>query len=230
MAKNKAEGSTEQLESVESALTRTERFIEENQKILSIIAGAIIVIVAIYLGIKRFYIKPLEKEAQSQIFVAESYFERDSFNLALNGDGNNYGFIDVINEYGITPTGNLAKYYAGVSYLNIGQYEEAIKYLKKYKPKDKIVGAISYGATGDAYMQLGETQKAIKYYLKAAHYNKNKFTSPIYLMKAGYAFESLKEYKDALRVYKEIKNEFPESTEGRNIDKYITRVEVLIEL
>ena len=226
MSKKKTQQSSEQLEAVESALSRSEQFIEENQKIISIIVLSILGAVAIFMGIKRYYINPLENEAQTQMFVAEQYFETDSFDLALYGDGNYFGFVDIIDEYGVTKSGNLAKYYAGISYLKLGEYEDAISYLKKFNAKDKIVGAIKYGSMGDAYIELGDISKAIKLYNKAAEYNKNEFTSPIYLMKAGYAYESLGDYKSALNAYQIIKEEYPESTEGRNIEKYITRAEL----
>ncbi len=226
MSKKKTNQSSEQLEVVENALSRSEQFIEENQKIITIVVLSILGLVAVIMGVKRYYINPLENEAQAQMFIAEQYFERDSFNLALYGDGNYFGFIDIIDEYGITKSGNLAKYYAGISYLNIGEYEDAISSLKKFKAKDKIVGAIKYGAMGDANMEIGEIDKAAKLYLKASDYNKNEFTSPIYLMKAGYAFESLGDYKAALKAYQTIKDKYSESNEGRNIEKYITRAEL----
>jgi len=226
MSKKKTHQSSEQLEAVESALSKSERFIEENQKVISIVVLSILGAVALFMGIKRYYINPLEDEAQTQMFVAEQYFEADSFDLALYGDGNYFGFVDIIDEYGITKSGNLAKYYAGISYLKLGEYEEAKSYLKKFNATDKIVGAIKYGSIGDAYIELGDISKAIKLYNKAAEYNKNEFTSPIYLMKVGYAYESLGDYQSALKAYKTIKQEYPESTEGRNIEKFITRAEL----
>lgn len=226
MAKQKPTSS--QLQNVESTLTKAEQFIEDNQKLVIIAATVIIGLVAIYLGFRRFYLKPLADEAESQIFVAEQYFEKDSFRLALDGDGNNLGFNDIISEYGLTPSGNLAKYYAGICNLRLGNYEDAISTLNKFHAKDKLVGAISLGDIGNAYMQLGEVDKAITYYLKAADYNKNSMTTPIYLIKAGYAYESVKEYQKALDVYKRVKKDFSTSNESRNIDKYIARVEVLL--
>lgn len=229
MAKSKKNHAPEQLEAVENVLSRSEQFIEDNQKLLSNIVMVILIIVAAFLGVKRFYIKPLNEEASTQMYVAEQYFEADSFNLAMMGDGTNFGFIDIIDEYGITKSGNLAKYYAGISYLHLGDYEEAIKYLKKFKKKDMLTGAIAYGAIGDAYWELDETEKAISYYNKAANYKKNNFTSAIYLLKAGYAYESIDDYTNALKAYKNIKENYKESTEARNIDKNITKVELLLK-
>jgi len=223
MAKGKNQN-REVVDDVENALTRTEQYIEENQKSLMIIVAAIIVIVGGYLGYQRFLVAPQEKEASAQMFMAERYFEQDSFRLALNGDGMNYGFLDIIDEYSITKSANLASYYAGISYLNLGEYEEAIDYLKDFDSTDEMVGPVSIGAMGDAHAELGEYDKALSMYKKAASKASNEFLSPIYLMKAGILYEQNGEYDKALEVYQEIEKEYKESREGRQIEKYIARV------
>ncbi len=211
------------MEGVEGALTKTEQFIEDNQKWIVRVVTAILAIVAIFIGVKRFYLNPLEEEANGQMFVAEQYFEADSFNLALYGDGNYSGFLQIIDDYGITKAGNLANYYAGISFLKTGQYEDAIEYLKKFKSKDKMVAPIATGAIGDAYVELGDTEKGLEYYLEAANLSDNNFTSPMYLMKAGLVYEELGEYEDALRLYERIRRDYPEYSRSNNIEKYITR-------
>jgi tetratricopeptide (TPR) repeat protein len=216
------------IENVESALTRAEQFIEDNQKIITIVFIVIVVVVGGFFGFKKFYLAPQEKEAQEQMFRAEQYFEQDSFKLALNGDGNNFGFIKIIDEYGLTKSANLSHYYAGISYLNIGKFNEAIEQLKKFDGDDNIVSSVALGATGDAYIELGKKDEAVKYYLKAAKNNDNDFSSPIYLMKAGNVYQNKGEFKEALEVYNTIKEKYPKSYEGRQIDKYITFVELKI--
>ncbi len=211
------------MEGVEGALTRTEQFIEDNQKWIVRIVTIILALVAIFIGIKRFYMNPLEEEALAQMFVAEQYFEMDSFNLALYGDGNYSGFLQIIEDYGITKASNLAKYYSGISFLKTGQYEDAIEYLEKFKSKDKMVAPIASGAIGDAWMELGETEKGLDYYLKAAELSENNFTTPMYLMKAGLVYESLGRYREAVRTYEKIQRDFPEYSRSNNIEKYITR-------
>jgi len=218
----------DQFESVENALSRTEHYIEQNQKSLTIIVLAIIVIVGGYLGYQRFVVSPKEKEAQSQMWMAEQYFARDSFNLALHGDGNYLGFLDIVDEYSITKSANLANYYIGISYLHLGQYELAIEYLKAFESDDEMVAPIAYGAIGDAYMELDNTTEAMKFYEKAVNKSENEFTTPIYLIKVGFVHEQNQNYEKALEAYQTIKNDFPESAEGRQIDKYIARVETLI--
>jgi tetratricopeptide (TPR) repeat protein len=225
MAKKKTQQG-DNLQELESALTRTEQFIEDNQKIMSYIIGAIVLVVVAFLGINRFYIHPKQKEAQSQMFMAENYFEKDSFNLAINGDGNYLGFLDIIDNYGITKSANLAKYYVGLSYLHLGQFEDAVDYLKKFKTKDLILGPVKEGSLGDAYLELGDQSSALSHYKKAYGMNDNEFTKPVYLQKAAILAETMGKLQDALALYKQIKSEFPNSTEGRNIDKYIARIEV----
>lgn len=219
----------DKMEGVEVALTKTEQFIEDNQKTLSIAIGIIVVIIAAFLGFKRFYVVPLEKEAQASMFVAEQYFQRDSFALALNGDGNNWGFIDIISDYKFTKSANLAKYYAGISNLYLGDYEEAIKYLKKFKSDDLMVGTIAIGAIGDAYAELNELDKAASYYEKAAKNNKNEFTTPVYLNKAGLIYQELGEYNKVVDLYETIKTEYPNSQEGKTADKFISLAKIKLE-
>ncbi len=227
MSKKKKENIVENIESVESALSRSEQFIEDNQKIITIAIVAVVVVVSLFLAYQKWYVKPMEEEASAQMFVAEQYFERDSFNLALNGDVNYPGFLSIIDEYSSTKSGNLANYYAGISYLRLAQYENAIKYLSDFSSNDKTLKPMSFGAIGDANLELGNVDEAVKYYEKAGNYAHNEFVSPLYLLRAGRVLESQKKYKKALEIYKEIKEKYRKSTEGRIIDKYISRVELL---
>jgi tetratricopeptide (TPR) repeat protein len=213
---------------VEEALSKTEKFIEKNQKYLTIIIGAIVIVVLLFFGFKRFYMAPKEQEAKEQMFMAERYFEIDSLNLALNGDGMYPGFLDIIDDYGMTSGANLSKYYAGICYLKMGNFEEALDHLKSFKGKDQILGPMAKGAIGDAYMELNQSDKAASYYLDAADDQDNEFTSPLFLMKAGWTYEILKDYKKALEIYERIKFDYPTSTEARDIDKYIARAKGLI--
>ena len=212
-------------EGVESALTRTERFIEENQKSIIRVVTVLLALTAIFLGLKRFYLLPRDNEALSQMFVAEQYFETDSFNLALYGDGNYSGFIEIIQDYGLTKAANLSQYYAGISYLRLGEYEDALDYLRKFRSSDKMVAPIAEGAKGDACVELGEMEKGLDYYLKAAKKSKNNFTTPIYLVKAAQVYEHLQEYSKAMDLYKQIKSDFPDYARNNNIDKYIARLQ-----
>jgi tetratricopeptide (TPR) repeat protein len=229
MAKKKKNSVEEPIEGVENLLSKTENYIEENQKSLTIIVTAIVVVVLGYLGYTNLYVAPLEDEARSQIYMAERYFERDSFYLALYGDGNYPGFIDIIEDYSVTQTANLARYYAGISYLRVGEYENAVDYLTRFDSRDQLVSPVALGAIGDAYVELGELDKAASFYNKAARRRANEFTSPIYWMKAGMVYEELGKYNRALEAYENIKEDYPESTEGRQIEKYIARVQLKIE-
>ena len=224
MSKDKTTKPDENLKEVESALTSAERFFEENSKIITIIFGAAIVIALLLLVTHRFYSMPREAKALDQISGAQNYFEKDSFNLAINGDGNYPGFLDIIDEYGGTKPGKLARYYTGISYLHLGKYNEAIEYLEDFKTDDPLLGPVKVGATGDAYAELGKKEKAIDLYLEAAELNKNVFTTPIYFLKAGKMYETLGNKEKALEMYEKIKDEYPKSTEAQTIDKYIARI------
>ncbi len=227
MAKKKKDANPQTFSSVEETLTKTEQFLEENYKSLLIVLGVIVVIVGlVWLG--KLYFNKRNNEAQSQIYQAERYLEMDSLNLALNGDGNYLGFLDIANNYKHTNTGNLALYSAGICYLHLGDYQEAIDYLTKYSKKDKLIASLAIGAIGDAYVELGNTEKGITQYLEAADYADNSFNTPLFLMKAAELYELSQKYPDALKLYERIKNEYPESTEGMIIDKYIARVKMLM--
>jgi tetratricopeptide (TPR) repeat protein len=189
----------------------------------------ILVVVSAFLGFQRFYVAPQQKEALKEMFVAEQYFQKDSFNLAINGDGNYPGFLDIIDDYKITKAANLAQYYTGISYLHLGNYEDAVKHLKKFKAGDYMVAPVSMGAIGDAYTEMGEYKKAIAQYEKAASFNENEFTSPIYLSKAALLYQEQGELQKALDIYKKIEKKYPKSQEGRSAEKQIAKLKLKLE-
>jgi len=212
-----------QFAQIEETLTKTEQYIEDNQKSLTVIVGAIVAIVAIYLGFTNFYLEPLEQEAHADMYMAEIYFEKDSFNLALNGDGQYLGFLDIADEYGLTNAGNLANYYAGLCYLHTAQFEDAIEYLSDFSSDDIILSTLALGCIGDAYLELEDNSSALKYYEKAADNASNDFTTPRYLMKQAIVLEMDEEYEDALEMYNQIKEDYSKSQIAQDIDKYIAR-------
>jgi len=227
MSKKEKEYTAEtSMENVEHALSKTEQFIEDNQKILTIIIFAIIVIVGGYWGVKKLYFIPQANKAQEEMFFAQNYFEKDSFKLALNGDGMNSGFLDIVGEYGITKPGKLAKYYVGISYLRLGNFQEAIDYLSDFSCDDELLNATAKGALGDAYLETNDIDAAISNYKNATDID-NEVIAATYLLKLGLAYESQKDYNNALDAFSVIKSEYKSSIEGRNIDKYITRVQLL---
>jgi tetratricopeptide (TPR) repeat protein len=214
---------------VEEAFSKTEHFIEQYQQIILIVIGVIIVVVLGFFGFKRFYLAPREKDAQSQMFMAEKYFEQDSLKKALNGDGQYLGFLAIIDEFGMTKSANLAHYYAGICYLKLGQFETALEQLDKFSTDDKLIGPMAKGAMGDANMELKQVQKAADLYMEAAEMKKNEFTSPLFLKKAAMAYEELGNYEKAISIYKQIKENYARSNEGREVDKYISYDEGLIK-
>lgn len=226
MAKNKNQKIDNSFETIEETLSRTEQFLETYQKQLTILAGAILVIVALVFVYKKYVVAPQTIEAQEQVFVAQQYFERDSFNLALNGDGDFPGFLGIIDEYGSTNVAELANYYAGISYYKLGEYQKAIDYLSDFSTSDNMLSAVTNGAIGDSYSELGNFDKAASYYKKAADNSDNKLTAPIYLMKYGRVKEELKDWKEALAAYQKIKEDYKDTQEGRSIDKFITRAKL----
>ena len=264
---------------VEEIVSKSEQFIENNSKkiIYGIIAVALVV--GAVLGIKHGYLVPQEKKAAAAMFKGEQYFARDSFALALNGNGADYegfeaiidqygstdagnlakayagicyykmgdtqkaidllksfsgkalngngadyeGFEAIIDQYGSTDAGNLAKAYAGICYYKMGDTQKAIDLLKSFSGKDQMVSPAVTGLIGDCYVNMGNTKEGISYFEKAAKEADNEVISPIYLKKAGIAYENLKEYDKAVKAYTTIKDKYYTSMEASDIDKYITR-------
>lgn len=220
----KTDKTEEKLHVVEETLSKTEFFVEKNQKLLVNIGIAIVALVLGFYALRNYYIIPREDDATAQMFMAQKYFDQDSIKKALNGDGNYPGFIQIIDEYKWTKAANLAHYYAGVCYLKTGKFQDAIDLLKSYSSKDELVAPMAKGAIGDAYMELGQTDKAASEYEAAANMRDNKFTTTVFLQKAAFANEELKNYDKALELYNKIKTKYPNSMEASEVDKYIAKI------
>jgi len=224
----KKDDADKSIQNVEETLTRTEKFLEKNYK--PMLYGLVILIAIIgLLWLVRSMGNKRNKTAQAEMFAAEQYFAADSMKLALEGSGNDLGFLDVIDNYGGTKAGKLAHFYSGVCYMHLGNYQNAIDHFKKYNLKDEIIAPEAIALTGDAYVELGQTDKALSLYLDAAEMADNAFHSPIYLMKAGELYEDKGNLEKALEIYNQIKDQYPESSEGRSIEKYIARVKMLMK-
>ena len=220
-----SESTQEKEVNLQESLHRTEDFINKNRRSLGIIGGAILLAVVGYLVYQKWYVAGKETEASAQMFMAEQYFKNDSLKQAINGDGVSVGFQDIIDEYGVSPSANLAHFYLGFSQLKSGKYEEAIETLKGYNGEDDITSSLALGGIGDAYMEMSNTDEAISYYEKASKEDPNNFTSPLFLMKLAHAQEVKSDYRAALETYTKLKNDYPATSEGQQADKYIARAE-----
>lgn len=213
----------ESAEVIVEAVSKTEKFFNENGKLLGgIVMGIVVVAVAVFCWF-RFAYQPSVEEAQGQMALAEENFRNGDFELALNGDGNELGFVQILDEYG-TKAGMAVYFYAGVCELQLGNWESAISYLSSYKGKDGILSARAKACIGDAYIGLENYSKALEYFEAAAETIDNIYAAG-YLLKAGVTAEKLGENAKALSFYKKIKDQYPQSREGYNIDKYIGRLE-----
>ena len=224
MSKKNSDKVEERVEGIEQALSKAEQLIEKYQKEIIKVVGGVLLIVLLFILFRNYYFEKRKEEAATQMFPAQQHFGSENWESALVGDGNDLGFVEIISDYRFTPSANLAKYYAGICCLRLGDYEEAIEYLSKFKSKDIILSSIALGGIGDAYAQLGAPDKAIGFYRRAAERNSNDFTTPLYLLRAGVLLESEGRFKEAVELYERIKNDYALSTEGRTIDKYIARV------
>jgi len=224
--KNTPGSSDDTIVNIVEASEGAQDFLEKNQNlILGAIAG-LAIIVGGYFAYVNLYQQPRQDEAVEQMFQAQFQFEQDSFALALSNPGGGYGgFLDIIDNYSGTKAANMAKYYAGVCYLNLGQYESAVEYLEGFNAHGEVTPIMKYGALGDAYSELGDLDKAAGMYRKAAKAEDNDVLTPYYLKKLGMLLEYQQDNDGALKAYKEIKENYPTSPDAQNIDKYIVRVE-----
>ncbi len=197
-------------------------FIEDYQNYLLIGVAALLLIVGGYFAYKYLMLAPKEKEAMAEMMQAEKQFEKDSFALALDNPGEGYsGFLGIIDDYSGTKAANTAKYYAGISYLNLGMFDAAIEYLKEYDEDELVTAIPKYGAMADAYSELDDMENAKKYYKKAVNVTPNELLTPYYLKKLGMLLRSEGNQEEANKYFQRIKDEFPKSTYAQDIEKYI---------
>lgn len=212
----------------EDVVLKAKSFWTQYQKPLLTIIVVLVVLIGGWLAYKNYVVAPKEEQAQNAMWKAEEYFRQDSLNLALNGDKFNRGFLYIINNYGSTKPGNLAKYYAGICYLRTGNFNKAVDNLKDFNTSAKQIQMMAYGALGDAYSELNKNDDAINYYKKAA----NEFTddatmSSEYLFRAALKLETLGKNSEALDLYKELKEKYPNTERGFSADKYIYRLNIV---
>jgi len=214
----------ERQQNVAEAVSKTEEFFKEHGKLIYGIVIAVLVVAIAVLAYTRFYLQPKRVEAQRELFHAEQWFAAGDYATALEGDGNYLGLRDVIADYG-SKAGTAVYMYAGIAELQMGNFEDAIKYLKKYNGKDTILKARALAAIGDAYVGLEEYATALGWFEKAAKAGDNMYAAA-YLLKAGIAAEALGQNDKAVKFYQEIKDKYSNSPEGMDIDKYITRIQI----
>ncbi len=214
----------ENAEVIQEKLIDVETWLEKNPKTAIGIVAAILLIVGGYFGY-RYYLSNQDGIAQKEMFQAIRYFEADSLDLALNGDGNNLGFLQIIEDYGRTDAGNLANYYTGVTYLKQGKFPLAIFHFEDFSSNDLLVQARAYSLMGDAYMEQKDYENAAKYYSKAAGYKPNKEFTPTYLMKAALAYEKLNQNQKAIDAYQTIIDKYWESAELQSAKKFKAKLE-----
>ncbi len=215
---------------IETAIDQSEGFLYRNGKKLLIALGCVTVVVAIVFAYNNFVVAPKEADASTAGYLAQIAFTNGDFETALNGGDNSEGFLDVIDQYGSTPTGNVANHYAGICYMQLGDYQNALTYLSSYKAVGgaaaaEIIDAQNIGLQGDANVQLGNNEAAVALYTKAASTSKNALTAPYYLKKAAAVYNVLGQKAKALELYKQIKQDYPMSMEARDMDKEIANIE-----
>ena len=219
---------------LDEGASKTEEWVARNQKYIFIIIGLAAVVILGYLAYEEFIQEPKEAEAANEMFQAQQYFDQaletqnDSlYNLALTGGQGKFGFEDIIDNYGGTKAGNLARYYAGMAYLNTNQYQKAIDNLDDFESDDEIIAPLAKGGIGDAFMQLDQPEEALGYYKEAASMRTNSFTTPKFLLKAAIVAIQLGDGDAAEDYLTRIKNEFPESAEANKVAVYLGQAKAM---
>ncbi len=215
-------------EVVTETVGKTEQFFEKNQKLITWALVAIIVIIGGYFANKYLVAQPRAEKASAEMFAAIQNFGAEEWQVALDGDGNYAGFLEIIDNYGSTPQGSLAAHYAGICHLRLGDKESAMEYLSKYDAASgapaEIVNAQNLGLQGDILSDGGDLEKAAALYRKAVKASENSLTAPYYLKKLGQVEEALGNKAAALAAYQRIADEYFNSLEARDIDLYIGRL------
>lgn len=216
----------DELDKVNAALSSSEQFIQQYQKPILLGLLAIVIIVSAIIGVRHFYVLPRENKAQAEMYKGVFYFEKDSFQLALQGNGADFiGFKAIADEYSSTKAGNLAAAYSGLSLYNLGKYDEAITYLKNFDADEEFISPAIIGTIGDCYVNMDKYEEGVGYFERAAKKADNDMLSPIYLKKAATVYEKLGNKKKALEMYQKMKDSYPKSMSNQDIEKYIVRDE-----
>ena len=211
-------------QNIAEAVSKSELFFQKYGKIVYGCVAAVLLIALAILAYNRFILQPKKEKAQAEMFKAEQKFAQGNFELALNGDDNTMGFEEIIDTYG-SKAGEAVYLYAGASALQIGEFDKAISYFKKYNGEDSILLSRAQAGIGDAYVGLEDYKSALAAYEKAAATVNSNMYAAGYLLKAGQVAEEMGNKDKALDFYKKIKDQYPESAEASDIDKYITRIE-----
>ncbi len=226
MAKTKSstKNTDEKLLDLVEVQHKTKDFWAHNQQRVSLIGGGLLLAVAALIAYIFLYQKPRQTRAVEQMMLAQQQFEKDSFRLALTNPGGGYsGFLDIIESYSGTKTANLARYYAGLCYLHLGQYDAAIDYIKNFNPSDAVTPITKLGAIGDAYSEKKDMNNAISYYKKAISAGNNELLTPYYIKKLGLLYLYQKDNANSLAQFMLLKHKYPLSPESTDADKYIAK-------
>lgn len=203
-------------------IAKTEKYIEQNKKTIITIGGAVVVVALAIWAFFGLYANPRQQRAAEEMFAAEQWFNAGDFEQALNGNDQYLGFEAIIDQYGCTKSGNLAKYYAGVCQLNLGKFAEAEKMLKSYKGKDAFTAGEALMLIGDACAEQDKAADACSYYEKAAKKSDNMIVAPVALWKAGMMQLKLGNNEAAVNFFQQIKDKYPVSAQSTEADKYIS--------
>lgn len=220
-----AAGHAEDKSSEDRVVESAKHFWDRNSKFITYVVVGLVLVVGGYFAYNNFVVAPEEQKAEDLIWKAQNYYQVDSFAKALNGDGQTGGFLRVISRHGGTKAGNLAKFYAGSCYLELGDFNNALKYLKDFETDQPALKVRAYGLLGDVYSELGKKQEAVDSYTKAGNaWAEDEVNAPEYLFRAALLSQELGKNKEAIALLKQIKDKHPNSTRAAEVDKYLGKL------
>lgn len=219
--KNDFKKEDQNLEEVNETLSTAGLWIEKNANIITWCVLAVVAVVVGILALNQYVFKPKAVEANNENAKAVVYFMAGDFEKALRGDDADcIGFEQIADGYSFYQPGKLAALYAGICYFQLGEYEDAAKYLKKFSADDLTIEPAASQLLGDAYVELGEYGKALSAFEHAAK-SGNDLIAPMSLKKAGIVYLEQDNKRAALKAFEQIKADYPSSAEAQDIDKYI---------
>ncbi len=197
--------------------------IEKNRSVVLAGAAVVVIVVVAVVGFSMLMAQR-DKTAVDRMAGAVRAWESSDYRGAIDGTDQFMGLSAVIEEYGSTRTGNLARYYAADAHFQLGEYDQALELFEAYDKEANHLGAAALAGEAAIHATRGENEEAGDLYRRAATIFTSDVTSPMYLLKAGQAYEAAGRAAEARRAYEQIRDDYATSQEARDIAFFLARV------
>jgi len=203
------------------------KFVDTYSKQLIIGIGVFAVLIAAVV----IYQNKVEEDniaATSALSKIMSSYEQKNYQSAIDGQPGTdlVGLKGIVENYGSSAQGEIAKLYLANSYYYTGKYDEALKTYDDISNSQPGLRAASLAGKGACYEEKGNYLNAAKNYEKAAHVYKYNALNSSYLLHSGIDYLKVKQYDKAQTVLKLVKKEYKSSKEAQEVDRYLDEVEL----